>query len=106
MSAVSKAELVDHLFNSLGLSKTEGAEIVVALFAGVAAQLEQGKEVTLAGLGKFKLINKKERLGLNPKTKKVARITARRVVAFRAGKKLRNRVIQHAGVNPESKRKK
>lgn len=96
MSAVTKAEITEHLFDSLGLSKSEGKEIVAALFGEINAVLSRGRSVKLSGFGNFVLRDKKERPGLNPKTGEVALVSARRVVTFRAGKKLKNRIAQYA----------
>lgn len=96
MPTVTKAELTEHLFNSLGLSKTESQEIINALFTTITETLKKDTEVQLAGFGNFKLRYKKERPGLNPKTKKIAHISARRAVTFRAGLKLKNEITQYA----------
>lgn len=95
--AISKADLVDHLFNVLGINKREAREIVDALFEEVSQALERGEGVKLSSFGTFSLRDKNARPGRNPKTGKEIAITARRVVTFKAGEKLKLRVLTHAG---------
>jgi len=98
--AVTKADLVDHLFNVLGINKREAKEIVDLLFAEVCQALERGESVKLSGFGVFDWRDKKQRPGRNPKTGEEVPIAARRVVTFRAGEKLKSKVEVYAG-SPE-----
>lgn len=95
--ATSKADLVDHLFNVLGINKREAREIVDALFEEISQALERGEGVKLSSFGTFSLRDKNARPGRNPKTGQEIAITARRVVTFKAGEKLKARVVSHAG---------
>ncbi len=90
--AVTKADLVNHLFNVLGINKREAKEVVESLFSEVMLALERGEEVKLSGFGIFGVRDKNERPGRNPKTGEAIPIKARRVVTFRAGEKLKARV--------------
>jgi integration host factor subunit alpha len=99
MAAIKKADLVENLFNTLGLNKRESKEIVEALFEEIILALENGEQVKLSGLGNFKLRDKRQRPGRNPKTGKEIPVSPRRVVTFRAGQKLRNRIEQYANSN-------
>ncbi len=94
--AVTKADLVNHLFNVLGINKREAKEVVELLFAEICDALEQGEEVKLSGFGIFTLRDKRQRPGRNPKTGQAVPISARRVVTFRAGEKLKTRVASYA----------
>lgn len=94
---VTKAELVERLFAELGLNKREAKDIVEQFFEEIKSALESGRSVKLSGFGNFGLRDKKERPGRNPKTGKEIPITARRVVTFRAGQKLKARVVHDAG---------
>jgi integration host factor subunit alpha len=87
----------ESLFNELGLSKTEARELVESFFEEQAASLAVGKEVKLSGFGNFDLRDKKERPGRNPKTGEKVTISARRVVTFRPGDKLKSRMEAYAG---------
>ena len=94
--ALTKANLAEHLFNVLGLNKREAKEIVEIFFEEIRKSLENGESVKLSGFGNFNLRDKNERPGRNPKTGEEIPITARRVVTFRAGHKLKSRVENYA----------
>lgn len=95
--ALTKAEMAERLFEELGLNKREAKEIVEQFFEEVRSALEQGNQVKLSGFGNFDLRDKNERPGRNPKTGEEIPITARRVVTFRPGQKLKSRVEAYAG---------
>ncbi|VFP79100.1 integration host factor subunit alpha [Buchnera aphidicola] len=89
---LTKAEISDYLFNKLELSKQDIKNLVEIFFEEVRKSLEIGEEVKLSGFGNFYLRDKKQRPGRNPKTGENVSISARRVVVFKPGQKLRNRV--------------
>ena len=90
--ALTKADLAEHLFTDLGLSKRDAKDMVEAFFEEIRLALEQGEQVKISGFGNFELRNKGERPGRNPKTGEDIPISARRVVTFRPGQKLKARV--------------
>lgn len=100
--ALTKADIAEYLFNELGLSKREAKEIVERFFEEIRAALERGEQVKLSGFGNFDLREKRERPGRNPKTGEAIPITARRVVTFRPGQKLRAKIDGQAGTNRQS----
>jgi integration host factor subunit alpha len=95
--ALTKAELAEKLYEELGINKREAKEIVEMFFEELRAALEGGRQVKLSGFGNFDLRNKRQRPGRNPKTGQEIPITARRVVTFRPGQKLKARVEAYAG---------
>ncbi len=95
--ALTKAEMAEKLFEELGLNKREAKELVEMFFEEVRGALENGRQVKLSGFGNFNLRDKKERPGRNPKTGEEIPITARRVVTFHPGQKLKARVEAYAG---------
>jgi integration host factor subunit alpha len=95
--ALTKAELAERLFEVVGLNKREAKELVEIVFEEVRLALENGEHVKLSGYGNFILRDKRSRPGRNPKTGEPIPISARRVVTFRAGQKLKARVEQYAG---------
>jgi len=97
--ALTKAEMAEHLFDELGLNKREAKDIVEMFFEEIRTALEHGEQVKLSGFGNFDLREKKERPGRNPKTGEEIPITARRVVTFRPGQKLKSRVEAYAGTD-------
>ncbi len=95
--ALTKADIAEKLFEELGLNKREAKEMVELFFEEIKSSLERGEQVKISGFGKFELRDKKSRPGRNPKTGEEIPITARRVVTFRAGQKLKARVESYAG---------
>jgi integration host factor subunit alpha len=89
--------MAENLYEELGLNKREAKELVEVFFEEVRLALEDGEEVKLSGFGNFTLRNKNQRPGRNPKTGEEIPISARRVVTFRPGQKLKTRVEEHAG---------
>lgn len=99
--ALTKADLAEHLFNVVGLNKREARELVEIFFEEIRYSLESGEVVKLSGFGNFNLRDKSERPGRNPKTGEEIPITARRVVTFRAGHKLKSRVEHYTGTQDD-----
>ncbi|MCK5872378.1 MAG: integration host factor subunit alpha [Methylococcales bacterium] len=95
--ALTKADFSEKLFDELGLNKREAKEMVELFFEEIKLSLEKSSEVKLSGFGKFELRDKSPRPGRNPKTGEEVSISARRVVTFRSGQKLRGRVEAYAG---------
>ena len=78
-------------------AKREAKELVELFFEEIRVALENGRQVKLSGFGNFDLREKNERPGRNPKTGEEIPISARRVVTFRSGQKLKARVEAYAG---------
>jgi len=95
--ALTKADMAESLFNELGLNKREARELVDLIFEELVASLAVGEQVRLFGFGNFYLRDKHERPGRNPKTGEKIPVSARRVVTFRPGNKLKARVEAYAG---------
>ena len=96
MAALTKADLAEMLFDDLGLNKREAREIVEMFYAEISEALEKKDNVKISGFGNFELRDKKSRPGRNPKTGEEVAISARRVVTFKPGQKLRSRVETYA----------
>jgi integration host factor subunit alpha len=95
--ALTKADFAEKLYEELGLNKREAKEIVELFFEEIKDSLAKGEQVKLSGFGKFELRDKSSRPGRNPKTGEEIPITARRVVTFKSGQKLKARVETYAG---------
>jgi integration host factor subunit alpha len=95
--ALTKAEMAERLFDEVGLNKREAKEFVDAFFDVLREALEQGRQVKLSGFGNFDLRRKNQRPGRNPKTGEEIPISARTVVTFRPGQKLKERVEAYSG---------
>ena len=95
--ALTKADMTEKLYDELGFTKREAKELVEMFFEEIRGALESGSPVKLSGFGNFELRDKSERPGRNPKTGEEIPISARRVVTFRPGQKLKYRVEKYAG---------
>ena len=95
--ALTKAEMAERLFDELGLNKREAKELVEMFFDEIRQCLVNEEQVKLSGFGNFETRDKKERPGRNPKTGEDVAISARRVVTFRPGQKLRAKVENYVG---------
>lgn len=95
--ALTKAEISDSLITSLGMNKRDAKEFVEYLFEALRHTLEEGESVKISGFGNFELRDKGQRPGRNPKTGQDVPISARRVVTFRPGQKLKARVENYEG---------
>ena len=89
--------MAERLLTELGLNKREAKELVESFFEEIRMALQQGEQVKLSGFGNFDLRDKNQRPGRNPKTGDEIPITARRVVTFRPGQKLKARVDAYDG---------
>ena len=95
--SLTKVDMVEMLFEELGLNKREAKEMVESFFEEVKLGLETGHQIKLSGFGNFLTRSKAERPGRNPKTGKEIPISARNVVTFRPGQKLKMRVEAYTG---------
>ena len=101
MGALTKAKMADQLFDELGLNKREAKELVELFFDEVLDSLEANVQVKLSGFGNFDLREKAERPGRNPKTGEEIPISARRVVTFKPGQKLKQQVETYVGTEQQ-----
>jgi len=94
---LTKADIAKHLDEEIGLTNREAKEIVEIFFKQIADALIKGVQVKISGFGNFTLHDKKERPGRNPRTGQEVAVTARRVVTFHCGQKLKARVEKNVG---------
>ena len=80
---MTKADLVEIVYEKVGLSKKESQDIVEAIFDTIKANLETGEKIKISGFGNFILRDKRPRKGRNPQTGDDIQISARRVLTFR-----------------------
>ena len=92
MGSLTKADMAERLSSEQNLSKRDAKEMVEAFFDEVSSSLINNEQVKLSGFGNFDLRDKRSRPGRNPKTGEEVAISARRVVTFRPGQKLKDRV--------------
>ena len=79
----TRKNLANSIHQNLGFSKNFSSSIIDDFFESMVLQLVKFNKIKISSFGTFEVINKKERIGRNPKTKEVAKITSRKVVKFR-----------------------
>ncbi|HDS16291.1 MAG TPA: integration host factor subunit alpha [Proteobacteria bacterium] len=89
---MTKADMVEVVYERIGVSKREAARIVENLFDILKETLEQGENVKISGFGSFNIQHKKPRRGRNPQTGEEITISARRVLSFKASNVLRDQL--------------
>ena len=89
---VTRADLTEALYQEVGLSHYESAQLIGSVFEEIASALAQGETVKLSSFGTFSLRDKAQRIGRNPKTGEEMPILPRRVALFRASRVLKDRV--------------
>lgn len=92
MNTLSKAILAETLCDDLKLPKPLAKDMVEDFFEELRHALENGHHVKLSGFGNFKLRDKPQRPGRNPKTGAEIPVLARRVVTFKPGLKLKTKI--------------
>ncbi len=87
---MTKADIVESVYEKVGFSKKESADVVEAVFDAMKRNLEKGDKVKISGFGNFIVRDKKPRVGRNPQTGEEIEICARRVLTFRPSQVLKN----------------
>ena len=86
---MTKADIVERIYDKVGYSKKEATEIVESIFEIVKRRLETGEKVKVSGFGNFVVNEKRPRKGRNPQTGEEIVITGRRVLTFKASQVLK-----------------
>jgi integration host factor subunit alpha len=85
-------DLSEAVFNAVGLSKNESADLVENVLKHMSDALVAGEQVKISSFGTFSVRNKTERVGRNPKTGEEVTIEPRRVLTFRPSHLMKDRV--------------
>ncbi len=86
---MTKADLVETIYEKVGFSRKESAEIVDLVFDIMKETLESGEKIKISGFGNFVVRQKWPRKGRNPQTGEEIQISARRVLTFKCSQVLR-----------------
>ncbi|MGB0959922.1 MAG: integration host factor subunit alpha [Halocynthiibacter sp.] len=89
---LTRLDLCEAVFNEVGLSRTESADLVESVLDHVSDALVSGETVKISSFGTFSLRDKAARVGRNPKTGEEATISPRRVLSFRPSQVMKDRV--------------
>lgn len=98
--AMTKADIVEALYQKVGFSKKEAADLVELVFDTLKTTLANGQKIKISGFGNFVVREKRSRVGRNPQTGQSIEITARRVLTFRPSQVLRSDVNGSLGDKP------
>jgi len=89
---LTKADIIEMVYNELELSKNRSTELVEQLLEIVKQTLASGDDVMISGFGKFQVQDKRKRRGRNPATGESMMLSSRRVVTFKCSRKLRDKI--------------
>ena len=87
---MTKAELVESVYEKVGFSKKDSADLVELIFNAIKDSLEQSEKIKISGFGNFVVRQKRARVGRNPQTGQAIEISARKVLTFRPSQVLKN----------------
>ena len=89
---VTRSQLSEAVYQEVGLSRNESAQLVESVLAEISDRLVQGKTVKISSFGSFSVRHKGERTGRNPRTGEEVPIKARRVLVFKASHVLKDSI--------------
>src|SRR5204862_7588845 len=89
---ITRAQLTEAVYQEVGLSRNESAELVESVIAEISDALERGEMVKISSFGSFAVRKKGQRIGRNPKTGQEVPISPRRVLVFRASHALKHQI--------------
>ena len=87
---MTKADIIESVYEKVGFSKKDSAEIVEMVFDTIKDTLERGEKIKISGFGNFVVRDKNKRMGRNPQTGARIEISARRVLTFKPSQVLKN----------------
>ena len=87
---MTKADIIENIYDRIGFSKKEAAELVETVFDTVKETLERGEKIKISGFGNFVVRPKRSRVGRNPQTGRVIMISERRVLTFKPSQVLKD----------------
>lgn len=83
IKTMTKADLVESIYEKIGFSKKESADIVELVFDSIKETLEHGEKIKVSGFGNFVVRQKRPRIGRNPQTGDEIEISQRKVLTFK-----------------------
>ena len=89
---ITRAQLSEAVYEEVGLSRNESADLVEAVLEEMASSLMEGETVKISSFGSFSIRQKSQRMGRNPKTGEEVPILPRKVIIFKPSHVLKNRI--------------
>jgi integration host factor subunit alpha len=100
---MTKADIIEAIYQKIGYSKKEAADLVELVFDTIKDTLAKGEKIKISGFGNFVVRDKKARTGRNPQTGDAIKITERRVLTFKPSQVLRTEVNTSGGGSSDDK---
>jgi len=94
VETVTRADLINKLTKNNNFTRQQASEILKKTLEEIEKSLANGEHVKISSFGTFSILQKKERLGRNPRTGKDAKITPRQVISFRASPVFKKCVVK------------
>ena len=91
----TRKDLSKRIYQNLGFSKRYSSTLIDNFFETLIQELIRSSKIKISSFGTFKVINKKKRIGRNPKTKEKKVITERNVITFKASKDFKNYINEN-----------
>ncbi len=101
-NTVTRSQLSEAVYQEVGLSRNESADLVEAVLEEISGALIRGEPVKISSFGSFSVRQKGRRVGRNPKTGEEVPILPRRVLVFRASHVLKNRINTDSATTPDA----
>lgn len=98
---ITRADLCEAVYQKVGLSRTESADLVEMVLGEISGCLVEGESVKLSSFGTFLVRSKGERIGRNPKTGEEVPISPRRVMVFKPSNVLKQKINETLGGSPD-----
>ncbi len=97
---MTKADIIEQIYEKVGFSKKESAEIVELVFNTMKDTLARGEKIKISGFGNFVVREKRPRVGRNPQTGEEIEISARRVMTFKPSQVLKSALNTEENTQP------
>ena len=88
----TRKDLTNKIYQNLGFSKNFSSTLIEDLIESIISELIKSNKIKISSFGTFKVLNKKQRIGRNPKTKIEAKISARKVIRFKPSPLVKRRL--------------
>ena len=90
----TRKDLSNKIYQNLGFSKNYSSKIIDNFFETLIQEIIKSSKVKISSFGTFKIMNKNERIGRNPRTKVEAKISSRKIVKFKVSNLVKNKLNQ------------
>ncbi len=89
---ITRKNLTNKIYKNIGFSKKISSKIIDNFIEILISEIIKISKVKISSFGTFQVVNKKERIGRNPKTKVIAKISSRKIVKFKPSQIFKERI--------------